>query len=191
MNKMYSLARIVLIGLGLFIIIRLCTNLYVWVVLVLSQNQLVEWDATFIYIIGLLICLTILAAAIYLIRYKVDGLAKKMVGVEDLPQPQGQAYWLPLAFRLVCVAAGLYFLYAFTTELVWFLHGIARQMTLKINQNQLFTGQNYRSWNQIFSSGVKLTAGIYLVCGAPHFVRWHVKKTLEQCGRGSEEAVGQ
>jgi len=26
-----------------------------------------------------------------------------------------------------------------------------------------------------------LTIGIYLVCGAPHFVRWQVKKTLEQC----------
>ena len=25
-----------------------------------------------------------------------------------------------------------------------------------------------------------LTIGIYLACGAPHFVRWHVRKTIEQ-----------
>jgi len=191
MNKMYSLARIVLIGLGLFIIIRLCSILYTSVVMLLYHNQFVKWDATFIYIIGLLICLTVLGVVIYLLRYKVDVLANKMVGVEDLPEPQTQVYWLPLAFRLVCVAAGLYFLCAFTAELIWVLHGIARQMTLKCEQNQLFTGQSYISWNRIFSSGIKLTAGIYLVCGAPHFVRWHVKKTLEQCGQGSEESVGQ
>jgi len=33
-----------------------------------------------------------------------------------------------------------------------------------------------------------LTASVYLLCGAPHFVRWQVKKTIEQCKEQQVEA---
>jgi hypothetical protein len=47
--------------------------------------------------------------------------------------------------------------------------------------NNFVKASVYFSWERVLGWFVLLAMGIYLICGAPHFVRWQVKKTVEQC----------
>jgi hypothetical protein len=45
----------------------------------------------------------------------------------------------------------------------------------------------HQLWPEVVKCVLMLGMGIYLVCGAPGFVRWQVKKTLKQCGKIEEQ----
>jgi hypothetical protein len=44
----------------------------------------------------------------------------------------------------------------------------------------------YMPWQRLVGWIIQLPLAIYLICGAPHFVNWQVRKTLEHCQRWEE-----
>jgi len=81
-----------------------------------------------------------------------------------------------MGFRIVCIGAGLFFLRSFIFR---FSHLFAASM----HRNHGATFNDYLSW---YSYPILLlVVAIYLLCGAPHFVRWQVKKTLAICEKES------
>jgi len=115
-------------------------------------------------------------ALIYLFIYKRDSLAKKIVGSEQLPEPDSQIQWLPVSLRLICIAGGIYFL----NNVLWRTTHIISQLALLKAKNAYsnyapFSPRNILPWVIMF------ICGVYLLCGAPHFVRWQVKRILQQC----------
>ncbi len=103
-----------------------------------------------------------------------DRLANKIVGK---PEPAGeQIFWLPAAFRLTCVAAGILLLYR---SIPYFM------MTFYVTLTTAMKSEgNFRwpiSFWTIAGNLIFLAVGMYLAFGAPKFVRWQVRKTLEQC----------
>lgn len=178
MNKMHSLAKIVLAGLALYIIFcfgfQLLSGLAIMFLRPYNEMPILN------IILLLFVCLC-LTATIYLFIYKSDKLAEKIVGTFELPTPEAQIQWLPVAFRLVAVSAGVICLYRF---IAWGIT-IARSYAMAKASNFEHAARFLR-FEQIAGWLILLVIAIYLLYGAPHFVRWHVKKTLEQCKQSPE-----
>jgi hypothetical protein len=173
MNKMHTLTKIILSAIGIFFAIRLLSQLPLAIFWFYSKPA---WETAASLLFSLLIVGGALAALVYILIYKRESLAKKIVGSEQLPEPDSQIKWLPVALRLVCIAGGIYFL----NTVLW-------HTTYVIGQTATLKARNYYTAYAPFSSRniipwvIMLICGIYLLCGAPHFVRWQVKKALQQC----------
>jgi hypothetical protein len=126
-----------------------------------------------------------LAALLYVFLYRREQLAKRIVGAGELAQPDSHILWLPAALRLVCIAAGLYSL----NLVIWNTTRILATYLMYRSQIHGHTTFSRRvlSTESLLSCLVMAALGIYLVCGAPHFVRWQLKKTLKQCKQFAEK----
>jgi hypothetical protein len=176
MNKMHTLAKIILSAIGIFFIIRLLSQVPLAIFWFYSKPS---WETAALLLFSLLLTAGLIALLLYFFFYKNESLAKKIVGSEQLPEPDSQIQWLPVALRLVCIAGGFYFLCA----VLWRAEYVIGQFAVfkaeakghTIYTYPLFTYQSVVPWT------VSLICGVYLLCGAPHFVRWQVKKILQQC----------
>ena len=188
MNKMHTLAKIILSAIGIFFIIRLLSQLPLAIYWFYSKPS---WETAATSLLSLLLTAGLIIVLLYLFFYKNESLAKKIVGSEQLPEPASQIQWLPVALHLICIAGGFYFL---LTVLWQATHIIGQLAYFKANThtytvngrtyvNSYYPPFNYQS---VLPWVVSFICGIYLLCGAPHFVRWHVKKILQQCKNQTE-----
>jgi len=186
MNKMHALAKIMLSGIGIFFAIRLIASIVTAISLALMwRGELPIFTALF-WTAVFALCL---AAVCYIFIYKSEQLAKRIVGTDELGEPDSPVKWLPVAFRLISIAAGLYCLHTVLWQVTNTLIRYAMYKPRSVpGYKTIYTGYAGRFLNveEVLVWLIMLTIGIYLVCGAPHFVRWHVKKTLEQCKQPPE-----
>jgi len=186
MNKMHSLAKIILTGIGIFFGIRLIPQIITPISLVLVRHSDFSILTALAWVVVLGFCMAVL---FYLFFFKSSELAQKIVGKDELDEPQSQIQWLPVAFRLVSVAAGLNLLIVFiwsTTDIISRYLLYSKTSYSSPGFKTFYTGPGLVNIEKIISSLVMLIIGIYLLCGAPHFVRWHVKKLLKQCTQEPE-----
>ena len=175
MNKMHTLAKIILSAIGIFFAILLLPQLVIPIYWFYSEPT---WETAGTLFFSVLLITGAVAVLVYLFIYKRESLAKKIVGSEQLPEPDSQIQWLPVALRLICVAGGIYFL---NTVLSQTTQVISRFVAFKAIYT--YAPFDYRS---LLPWIIMLICGVYLLCGAPHFVRWQVKKTLQLCNQQPE-----
>ena len=172
MNKIHSFAKIVLAAIGIFFAIRIMSQILMPLALATRDPSLKSAAIAVASTLFLGLCLALIW---YVFLYKREHLAKRVVGTDELAEPASQIQWLPVAFRLICIAAGLYCLYTVTWNIIY-----------NVNAYFSYEAKMYQFASQFLNTGrilhwlIMLTVGIYLVSGAPHFVRWQVRKTLEQ-----------
>jgi len=176
---MHTLAKIMLCGIGIFFAIRLISIMVTLTWMAIAEPARLSILIAFFWAVIIGSCL---AVVLYVFLYKREELAKKIVGANELSEPESQIQWLPVAFRLVCLAAGMYFLLIILWDMT---HVLIQYLSFKLSSAQsgykvMYTAKTLRI-EQILKWLIMLAIGIYLLCGAPHFVRWQVKKTLEQC----------
>jgi hypothetical protein len=175
MNKMHTLAKIILSAIGIFFSIRLLSQ----VPAIFWFYSKPSWETAASLLLSLLLIAGLITVLLYLFFYKNESLAKKIVGSEQLPDPASQIQWLPVALRLICISGGISLLCTVlwrTTDVINHLAFLkAEENAHTIHSYPLFNYQSLLPWI------VMLICGVYLLCGAPHFVRWHVKKILQQC----------
>ena len=179
MNKMHSVAKIVIGYWLLMILISFCSMVLTLIFQLIFPSY--SFDGRYSTLIYSVPYLLLTAFLTYIFIRKRDFLAEKMVGTIELPPPDKKIDWLPTAYRLISVTGGMFCLYRSTASLLqtlgrysYFKNRIATQnLTIPIPYNIHLM--------QILGFIVLFIVGIYLVCGAPHFVRWQVKKTLEFC----------
>lgn len=175
MNNIHTIAKIVLAALGIYIAVTIIPFALGLVVFIFQQELNLSSIA-----LGLF-SLTMMAMCIALLYYffvcKRDWLAQKVVGTVDWYEPASDIHWLAAAFRIICVVAGVLFLYRFLIHIAYYLS--IQTISQIASGHQPFA----RMLKASISWLVLLPFGIYLICGAPHFVRWQVKKTLELCRR--------
>ncbi len=106
----------------------------------------------------------------YVFWVKRDWLTAKVVGAEPSSEPFPSVLWLPAAYRLVCMAAGLHCLYVLTFQMTGFL----------LRSTHATIARTTPTLADIVNWAILLAAGLYLCGGAPHFVRWHLRKTIDQ-----------
>jgi hypothetical protein len=176
MNKMHTLTKIVLWAIGIFFAIRLLSQLPLAVFWFYSKPS---WETAGSLLFSVLFVAGAIGLLVYFLIYQHDRLAKKIVGSEQQPEPDSQIQWLPVALRLICIAGGIYFLYT----VLWHTTYIIGQFAAFKAQENARTILAYPPFNyqSLLPWVIMLICGVYLLCGAPHFVRWQVRKTLQQC----------
>ncbi len=181
-NDMRSLARIMIIGIAIYIALgQFAAIVYLPVIFFENFKALPVWDTAVIVVM-----LGGFAAIVYvLIRYS-DRIAERIVKPETESVIEGQApCWLAAAFRMGSVLAGFVFLYKFITKVLAILPTLIR-IWLGGEPPLRFNVHYHTQWQTYFTWAFLLIIGVYLLCGAPHFVRWHVRKTLELCGQNGD-----
>jgi hypothetical protein len=174
MNDLRKLTRIILIGLGVYILLRYTLNLFLIIPYFLLEDSRF---GTFgiVQILSYVFAIIYVGTIIYLIFYKADFFAERIIKPQE--QEQCLVWYVPFAFRLVSVFAGILFLYWVVPSIISTVSGY---MASAAGDN-FVKASGYFSWDRVLGWIVLLAMGIYLLCGAPHFVRWQVKKTVEQC----------
>lgn len=179
-NNLRIMARIILAALAVYALIVFTKDLMAGLLLfffdpdtiTFSVGQVTIWlIATAVYI----------AVVIYLLLYRGNYWAGRIART-SAPKSETNTSWLPVAFRLAAVSAGLLYLF-------WLIPHIIRVIGRRFPISD--PDMAYRplpiGTEQLLTWIILGALTIYLLCGAPHFVRWHVKKTTEQAKQQSLE----
>jgi len=176
MTEAHRLARIILIGLGTYVL--------VWAVFIafsvlahLFSGGPLEWDT----VVFSLLNIAFPGLIVYLLFRRADFFAEKVVGAQETT-PRA-VDWLPFAFRLTAVFAGVLYLH-------WTVPTIISSIQTCVSLKDLENAPKYPNWENTIAWVIQLGLCIYLLCGAPHFVRWQVKKTIEQCKKVGGTEMG-
>lgn len=182
MNKMHTLTKIVLTCIGVYLGAYLFRQILMFVLttFVFPQGGL---RSSTIYIVITIVTFVTLALLLYLLIVKRDKIAEKIVGDQLITEPNLQIQWVPFTFRLTAISAGFIGLYKIILMLIFVARPLAiTRAAVKDGANQMVLSEPdrfYYAINQIAALLILIPLVIYLLYGAPHFVNWHVKKTLE------------
>lgn len=182
MNKMHTLTKIVLTCIGVYLGAYLFRQLLMFVLTTFVFPQGGSRSST-IYIVITIVTFITLALLLYLLIVKRDKIAEKIVGDQLITEPNLQIQWVPFTFRLTAISAGFIGLYKVILTLIFVARPLTIIRAVKDGANQMVLSrpdQFYYAINQIVALLILIPLVIYLLYGAPHFVNWHVKKTLEQ-----------
>jgi hypothetical protein len=167
-NELRVIARIVLIGVGLYVLLQTVLGILTGILMILTVASADVKNTMIITSFAVYVMLAV--AAVYFLARIADRFSTKIVAPE--PADDSQISWIAAAFRLVCVTVGILFLY-------WTAYSSIATLVFYISVKSSQYSPTFKG--EIVKCAVMLGLGIYLACGAPGFVRWQVKKTLEQC----------
>jgi hypothetical protein len=175
MNDTKNFAKIILAAICLFFLVKLIPQLAYPVYFLFASFS---WQSLGITFISVVICGIYLFLIWYFLFYRRDGLADKIISSSTSTRNgfDKEIPWFPLAVRLSCIFAGLYLMSTVLYNLMRFLTLLRWYV-----ERDLFSNSAQSPLPEIFRLTIIFAVGIYLLFGAPHFVRWQVKKTLEQC----------
>lgn len=185
---MHVLIKIILSSIGIFFVIYLMVHLLHAISIFFSKPS---WRTAGLSLLALLLIAIFMALLVYFLIRQHNTLVKKIAGSEQLPEPDSQIQWLPVSLRLICVAAGIYFLSHFLWRTTYVIDHLARfeSRTYSVEGKtftQIYGGFAPFSFQHLLPWILTLICGVYLLWGAPHFVRWHVKKILQMCQDSAE-----
>ncbi len=173
MSRTHTFAKVVLVGVGLLAAIRVAPQLLTCLYMLMRKQTM---DQFALVMVQVFVTLGSLGLLLYIFWIKRDWLATKVVRAEVSSESGPSVPWLPAAYRLVCMAAGLHCLYVLTFQMLGFL------VRTSYRSDQFSPAAvTAPSVADVMTWAILLAAGLYLCWGAPHFIRWHMKKTLEQC----------
>ena len=175
-NELNVIARIVLVGVGIYVILQTLSSVFsIMVAMPMLASAGVEKMPMAVISLGIYAIITI--AAVYFLFRCAKRISSKIVGPEMADETQ--VSWLAVGFRLVCVSAGILFLY-------WSVPNLIASLVMYMNFK---SGQQMYIYSRpdIARYIVLLVLSIYFAFGAPGFVRWQVKRTLKQCGKFEEQ----
>ena len=182
MNKIYFVAKIAVSILGMYLI--LCTiPMAISLVMVgaLSLQTFKAWSLISMTGYGVIL-FGYLWLIYYVLIHRSGKFAQKVVGLGgEPPDPPNPSAWYPFAMRMVVMVAGFLFLQK----------AISTSSMLVSYIRFAFQSNRLEGIRQVYEYGVffliYLAISIYLLAGAPHFVRWQVRKTAELCKEFSEK----
>ena len=171
MNKMHEIAKIAFAVLGIYFLIGLVQSLVFTIAMIFSQFS---GFTVAMVVISILFTLGCAYAVFYFLIIKRDWLAGKIVSTEQEIVPGTTASWLPIAYRLAVLVVALLFL----RSVLWEFTSLVNRI-LSTRGIEGYSGRYMKE--MILKLIFTLPVTIYLLCGAPHFVRWQIKKTTEFC----------
>lgn len=186
MNDLKKLTRIILVGLAVYVLARIGFALVVSVAymitgvysdLPISIGGIIVSISLWLFFSGLIV---------YLLIYKSNFWSEKIVGSVQVEKPEAEVFWVPVSFRLVSIFSGILYVFFIISRMI---SKIGPYIAYYISSH----GERVMDLNfyQFLSWIIFLVFGIYLIFGAPHFVRWQVKKTMEQFKGSSETELQQ
>ena len=178
MNKMHTFAQVVFVALGIYMIV-LILPMFVTLISMLILSRL-ERNVVLIGLVSLAVTLVCIYYIYRLLICKREKLAEMVVGSEEPPGPEVQVEWIAVVLRLIVIIAGLILMVMFLGEL--------GSMLASFSAGEIFNvSRSDEMKRHIIGWILNLPLAIYFICGAPHFVRWQVRKTLEFAEKGKED----
>jgi hypothetical protein len=168
---MYLMARLALTVLGVFIFIESVSHFW----LVGSPKD--RWWPT-LYVLGIILLLSFLACRML---FWSDAWMERMIGAEDEDAHLASSMAAVGGFRVVLVLCGLLILAGrieFLVRTVAFIV-VAPKIIVSMIVYKYVDGVFYmpgRDWIRLIVNLARAALGIYLVLGAPRFVRWQMDK---------------
>jgi hypothetical protein len=176
MNKMHAIAKIVAAILGIYLLMISALALLQSLIITLSAGigrQAAPFWA--IFAVSMLAMAGFIVAVFYFLIYRTDIIARKIIKQDDFPEPTNPSAWYPFAMRLTVMMGGFFFLSKTLSTLSSTVNQIQFQYSLRSD------GSMWRFYGYLIYLLIYLAISIYLLSGAPHFVRWQIKKTRELC----------
>lgn len=125
------------------------------------------------------------AFIVYSMIFNNDSLSRKMAGLGQQLHPQIQASWLVKSLHTGLVFAGLMLLpnsvpTMIKTLKIFFLIRPAINDILISKSVPNILRLSYAQWYENIYDFLKAILALYLLCGAPHFIRWQLKHSLRR-----------
>jgi len=119
---------------------------------------------------------------VYFAIFNNDGLSKWMAGAGEEFEPQNQAVWLVKSLRVGLVFAGLMLLSGSISTIVkipkiFFLIRPAINDIIISKSVPSILKLSYSEWYRNIYGILKAILAFYLICGAPHYIRWQLEHT--------------
>jgi hypothetical protein len=174
MSRMHTAAVIALVTLGIYSGWNCISSLLSLLLTALSESYLP------------IVAYQLLQAGIFggiawVLIFRRNELASRIVPASEVTAPPLEAMWIPFGFRLAAVGAGLLML----PNAIFSLGQTLYAYISSKSEADAVMGQSmsqHATADRLLYSFFILAIAAYLICGAPHFVKWQVKKTLQQCG---------
>ena len=178
-NELRMIARIVLVSVGLYVLLQTLLT----ILSSLAMMPFVEFSKTqiLVSIVAVAIYIVITLAVVYFLFRSANRFSDKIVEYEHIDDTQISG--IAVAFRLVCVTAGILFLYWSVPSLIATVYTYILNINNEPNQRYIYMSSKI----DIAKYVLLLVLSIYLAYGAPGFVRWQVRRTLKQCGKTEEQ----
>ncbi len=173
MDRVQSFARVLVGAMAIYFSINVLVMMVAPVGMMLNRPNL---ESVGLMALSFLMSAACLVSLQYFGVFKPQKVVRLITSPIEPQQPIAPGQWLPVAYRLVCMFTGLYCLYVFVFSLT-------RVLTLYVyyqNVDARSAPSPIRP-EEIVTTLILLGLGIYLLAGAPHFVRWHLKRTARFC----------
>ena len=185
MNKteLRVIAKIVLAGVGLYVLLQTFLTIFgTFAVILLDESKRPTISIT---IIAVSIYIAITLSVIYLLVRGANRLSDKIIENETADNTQISS--IAVAFRLVCLVAGVFFIYWSIPNLIFTIYQYFLNMNSADSSRMRRIIVGMSSITDIIKYIILFSLGVYLAYGAPGFVRWQVKRTLKQCSKIEEQ----
>ncbi len=179
MTKMQIFAKTVLTILGIYAV---ATFYYLYPGQYTSQME----ESTILREIMSFCAFTALAAFVtYFMIFNNDSIAVKIAGPGEQLSQQSQTNLLSKSLRIGLVLAGLMLLPRSVPTIVkipkiFFLIRPAVNDIIISKSVPKILRLSYAQWYRNIYEFMKTILSIYLICGAPHFIAWQVKNSLQE-----------
>jgi len=178
MNKMQVWAKILMAVLGLYGLLVLLKDMGNSFASFIYVSRIPDFKFTagiYILLAISLLFVLLLIFVIYQLLFRGDKWSRRLV--EDISEEQnrGEIFWLPASYRLAAFVCGILLLY-------WTLPAIMQLCYLWISYFQYKPDylQHKMPGDSTLVTIIRLALSVYLLCGAPRFVRWQVRKALSE-----------
>ena len=183
MNKMQTIARITLAAIAIYIILDVAKSILSGLSLI-AHGGLPNISLFMMFVsIGIMTILAVIIGRELIVRG--EKWACRIVAHSEEYEAEEKTNWLPTTYHIIAMSIGILFIW----WAIPYIFQLVSSFLLSLNAE-------YKQWyphpkllSQLISVIVRLIIAAYFLFGAPHFVRWQVKKTLELCEEfgGSEE----
>jgi len=179
MNKMQTITRITLAAIALYIILEFAKSMFQSLYFIGRGGELSLISLLMAFVASAsMIILAVITAWQLIVRG--EKWACRIVAHAQEYEAEEKTNWLPTTYHIIAIGLGILFIWWTIPYIFQLLYYIKLAQPSSNGQyRQIYSG--YRILPTLISVIVRLIISVYLLCGAPHFVRWQVKKTLELC----------
>ncbi|MGA2092143.1 MAG: hypothetical protein ABSH16_01880 [Sedimentisphaerales bacterium] len=176
MTRPHLIAKLILAAIGI--------RLFMWFISIASSPFIrleTRYPHEFLsmsFIITFAESLVLLAASMIFL-FRSDGLMRMIVGPDADRCPKIDVCWVIASFRIMFCLSGLLMIYSCIMSLFYYIPTIFKGPILPYTTLQ---GQEALLSPKLLAGGFKsivdCVIAIYLIFGAPHYIRWQLRKML-------------
>ena len=170
-----TIIKVCLTLVAIYLLIGVLSSIpfFVYSLIQLHNNETLIFNA-----VSLAVSLLYGYLVIHFLVIKRDWLADKLIPEPRESETTGSVDWVVLIFRVVVFVVGLMVM----KRSIAYFFNLVTYLRLSHEESMYTQAQVWPlCLNSILAACFYLIVGIYLLYGAPHLVRWQVRKTEQLC----------